>query len=61
MKALKRLLYLFIVLMLISAVSIKKIYRHLVSPPRAEAVPKIFVIPKERQVKRLPYVWKKKV
>lgn len=40
------MLYFFIILILIGGVSVKKIYQHLISPPKNTAVPEIFVVPK---------------
>ena len=46
MKNLKRLFYLLIILAFIGGVSAKKIYQHLISPPKNTAAPEIFVVPK---------------
>ena len=46
MKSLKKLLYLFIVIVLVGSAFVKKIYQYFISPPKSMASPKIFVIPK---------------
>ena len=46
MKTHQKILPIFIILIIVSGLSVKKIYQYLVSPPQKTASPQIFVVPK---------------